>query len=138
LGGLRRPPKAGILTASHLKGLISCDNTPERSGSVPAMKKQIPISSPPIHCAKCKNDGQRYFHNGPFAGNLVERYSISLSKSHIKSLCLGSELALATAPQPISLFAQSCQQLCFEIVHELDDILLYSGSQIPAGGRDNG
>jgi len=30
--------------ASHLKGLISCDNTPERSGSVPAMKKQIPIS----------------------------------------------------------------------------------------------
>jgi len=46
LGGLRRPPKAGILTASHLKGLISCDNTPERSGSVPAMKKQIPISIP--------------------------------------------------------------------------------------------
>jgi len=32
--------------ASHLKGLISCDNTPERSGSVPAMKKQIPISKP--------------------------------------------------------------------------------------------
>ena len=30
LGGLRRPPKAGILTASHLKGLISCENTPAR------------------------------------------------------------------------------------------------------------